>query len=98
MYRQTQLEDWNRTIKLWYLFQQKHLSETHQKGYHFLFQPFVNGMKQSTVLTAIGKHLAEQRTKDIKHIMYGTKFSLLGRLYRIIIEPICYIVGLFVRG
>ena len=98
MYRQTQLEDWNRTIKLWYLFQQKHLSETHQKGYHFLFQPFVNGMKQSTVLTAIGKHLAEQRTKDIKHIMYGTKFSLLGRLYRVIIEPICYIVGLFVRG
>ena len=98
MYRQTQLEDWNKTIKLWYLFQQKHLSETHQKGYHFLFQPFVNGMKQSTVLTAIGKHLAEQRTKDIKHIMYGTKFSLLGRLYRIIIEPICYIVGLFVRG
>jgi len=98
MYRQTQLEDWNRTIKLWYLFQQKHLSETHQKGYHFLFQPFVNGMKQSTVLTAIGKHLAEQRTKDIKHIMYKTKFSLLGRLYRIIIEPICYIVGLFVRG
>jgi hypothetical protein len=35
MYRQTQLDDWQRTIKLWYLFQKKYLSETHQKGYFF---------------------------------------------------------------
>ena len=31
---------------------------------------------------------------DIKYIMFGTKFSLLGRMYRIIFEPICYITGL----
>lgn len=94
MYRQTQLDDWQRTIKLWYLFQKKYLSETHQKGYHFLFKPFVKGMQKSNILTSIGRHFAQERTKDIKHIMYGTKFSLLGRVYRIILEPVCFLVGL----
>ena len=94
MYRQTQLDDWQRTIKLWYLFQKKYLSKTHQKGYHFLFKPFVKGMQKSNMLTSIGRHFAQERTKDIKHIMYGTKFSLLGRVYRIILEPICFVVGL----
>ena len=94
MYRQTQLDDWQRTIKLWYLFQKKYLSETHQKGYHFLFKPFVKGMQKSNILTSVGRHFAQERTKDIKHIMYGTKFSLLGRVYRIILEPICFVVGL----
>jgi len=94
MYRQTQLDDWQRTIKLWYLFQKKYLSETHQKGYHFLFKPFVKGMQKSNMLTSVGRHFAQERTKDIKHIMYGTKFSLLGRVYRIILEPICFLVGL----
>jgi hypothetical protein len=98
MYRQTQLDDWQRTIKLWYIFQQKHLSETHQKGYHFLFRPYVKGMQKSSILTSIGKHMAQERTKDIKHIMYGTEFSLKGRVYRTILEPICYIIGLFIRG
>ena len=94
MYRQTQLDDWQRTIKLWYVFQKKYLSETHQKGYHFLFKPFVKGMQKSNMLTSVGRHFAQERTKDIKHIMYGTKFSLLGRVYRIILEPICFLVGL----
>ena len=94
MYRQTQLDDWQKTIKLWYLFQKKYLSETHQKGYHFLFKPFVKGMQKSNMLTSVGRHFAQERTKDIKHIMYGTKFSLLGRVYRIILEPICFVVGL----
>ena len=94
MYRQTQLDDWQRTIKLWYLFQKKYLSETHQKGFHFLFKPFVKGMQKSNILTSVGRHFAQERTKDIKHIMYGTKFSLLGRVYRIILEPICFVVGL----
>ena len=94
MYRQTNLNDWKEAMKLWYLFQKKHLTPTHQVGYHFLFKPFVKGMKKSKILTAIGSHFAKQRTKDIKHIMFGTKFSLLGRIYRIIFEPICYVTGL----
>ena len=94
MYRQTNLDDWKEAMKLWYLFQKKYLTSTHQVGYHFLFKPFVRGMKKSRILTAIGSHFAKQRTKDIKYIMFGTKFSLLGRMYRIIFEPICYITGL----
>ena len=93
MYQHTHLEDWKKTMQLWYIFQKKYLTIEHQKGYHFLFKPFVSGMKKSKILTAIGKHCAIARTNDIKHIMFGTPFSLLGRLVRLITEPICYITG-----
>jgi len=93
MYQQTQLEDWKKTMQLWYIFQKKYLTIEHQQGYHFLFKPFVNGMKKSKVLTTLGKHCAIARTNDIKHIMFGTPFSLLGRLVRLVTEPICYITG-----
>ena len=93
MYQQTQLEDWKKTMQLWYIFQKKYLTNEHQQGYHFLFKPFVNGMKKSKVLTALGKHCAIARTNDIKHIMFGTPFSLSGRLVRLVTEPICYITG-----
>ena len=93
MYQQTKLEDWKKTMRLWYIFQKKYLTMEHQEGYHFLFKPFVNGMKKSKVLTALGKHCAIARTNDIKHIMFGTPFSLSGRLVRLVTEPICYITG-----
>ena len=93
MYQQTQLDDWKKTMQLWYIFQKKYLTIEHQQGYHFLFKPFVNGMKKSKVLTALGKHCAIARTNDIKHIMFRTPFSLSGRLVRLITEPICYITG-----
>ena len=93
MYQQTQLEDWKKTMRLWYIFQKKYLTMEHQEGYHFLFKPFVNGMKKSKVLTVLGKHCAIARTNDIKHIMFGTPFSLSGRLVRLVTEPICYITG-----
>ncbi len=93
MYQQTQLEDWKKTMRLWYIFQKKYLTMEHQEGYHFLFKPFVNGMKKSKVLTTLGKHCAIARTNDIKHIMFGTPFSLSGRLVRLVTEPLCYITG-----
>ena len=93
MYQQTKLEDWKKTMQLWYIFQKKYLTIEHQEGYHFLFKPFVEGMKKSKILTAIGKHCAIARTKDIKHIMFGTSFSFTGRLVRLVSEPICYLTG-----
>ena len=93
MYQHTQLEDWKKTMQLWYIFQKKYLTIEHQKGYHFLFKPFVNGMKKSKVLTTIGKYCAIARTNDIKHIMFGTPFSFVGRLVRLVTEPICYLTG-----
>ena len=80
-------------MQLWYIFQKKYLTIEHQKGYHFLFKPFVNGMKKSKVLTTIGKYCAIARTNDIKHIMFGTPFSFVGRLVRLVTEPICYLTG-----
>ena len=93
MYQQTKLEDWKKTMQLWYIFQKKYLTIEHQEGYHFLFKPFVKGMKKSKILTAIGKYCAIARTKDLKHIMFGTSFSFTGRLVRLITEPICYLTG-----
>ena len=93
MYQQTHLEDWKKTMQLWYIFQKKYLTIEHQEGYHFLFKPFVNGMKKSKILTTIGKYCAIARTNDIKHIMFRTPFSLSGRLVRLVTEPICYIIG-----
>ena len=93
MYQQTQLEDWKKTMQLWYIFQKKYLTIEHQEGYHFLFKPFVNGMKKSKILTTIGKYCAIARTNDIKHIMFGTPFSFVGRLVRLVTEPICYLTG-----
>jgi len=93
MYQHTQLEDWKKTMQLWYIFQKKYLTIEHQKGYHFLFKPFVNGMKKSKILTTIGKYCAIARTNDIKYIMFRTPFSLSGRLVRLVTEPICYIIG-----
>jgi len=93
MYQQTQLEDWKKTMQLWYIFQKKYLTIEHQEGYHFLFKPFVKGMKKSKILTAIGKYCAIARTKDLKYIMFGTSFSFTGRLVRLITEPICYLTG-----
>ena len=80
-------------MQLWYIFQKKYLTIEHQEGYHFLFKPFVKGMKKSKILTAIGKYCAIARTKDLKHIMFGTSFSFTGRLVRLISEPICYLTG-----
>ena len=65
MYRQTGLDDWSRAMKIWYIYQKKYLTPLHQEGYHFLFRPFVNGMKKSKIITAIGNHLATRRTNHI---------------------------------
>ena len=45
------------------------------------------------ILKTIGAHIAKHRTQDLKSILFNSKKDLLGRLYRLILEPICYIVG-----
>ena len=53
MYRQTQLEDWTKAMKVWYIYQKKYLTPIHQEGYHWLFRPFVEGMKRSNSITKL---------------------------------------------
>ena len=93
MYRTTGNENWERAMKLWYVYQQKFLTMTHQEGYHWMFGPFVEGMKRSKVLTKIGSHIAQRRTNHIKHILLKTKPDYLGKIYMTIGEPVVYLAG-----
>jgi hypothetical protein len=93
MYQTTGLKDWSKAMKIWYIYQRKYLTMQHQEGYHILFKPFVKAMHKSNIIKALGAHVAKHRTQDLKHIMFNSKPSLIGRIYRKILEPICYVVG-----
>jgi hypothetical protein len=93
MYQTTGLQDWSKAMKIWYIYQKKYLTIQHQEGYHKLFKPFVKGMHKSNIIKAIGAHFAKHRTQHLKHIMFNSKPSLLGKIYNKILEPICYWAG-----
>ncbi len=97
MYQTTGLEDWSKAMKIWYIYQQKYLTIQHQEGYHKLFKPFVKGMYKSKIIKAIGAHVAKHRTQHLKHVMFNSKPSLLGKIYSKILEPICYWVGKYAK-
>ena len=50
-------------------------------------------MHKSKIIKAIGAHIAKHRTQHLKHVMFNSKSSLLGKIYNKILEPICYWVG-----
>jgi hypothetical protein len=81
--------------KIW-LKHSKGLAPEYQKGYHKIFLPLVKYSKQKGVTNKIVKnileHIAVHRTIDIRQESRG-KTHLLGRIYRKILEPICYLVG-----
>jgi len=99
MYRQTQLDDWAQAMKTWYIYQKKYLTPIHEVGYHWLFKPFVRGMKVNNVLTNIGAYFATERTKHLRHVLTKgkSKDSLVGNVFCKIIHPIVYLVGLAVH-
>lgn len=80
----------------------KHSANLHpayEKGYHALFLPLImfgygkgiNPLRK--LVRGALEHIARHRTADIWKQMRGGKRDTLGRIYRAIIEPICYIVG-----
>jgi len=93
MYQTTGLQDWKKAMKIWYIYQKKHLTDTHQEGYHWLFKPFVKAMKKSKIVEALGAHVAKHRTQELKHILFNSKSDKLGKIYNMILEPICFIAG-----
>ena len=93
MYQTTGLQDWAKAMKVWYIYQKRHLSDAHQEGYHLLFKPFVKGMHKSKIIRAIGAHVAKHRTQELKHIMFNSKSDTLGKIYNKILQPICYLAG-----
>lgn len=95
MYRQTQLDDWAKAMKIWHIYQKKYLTPLHEVGYHWLFKPYVHGMRTSNLLTTLGAFFAQKRTQHLKHVLTKGKSedSLIGNVWCKIIHPIVYMVG-----
>jgi len=81
--------------KIW-LKHSRDMAPEYQKGYHKIFLPLVKLSKTNKVLKKILEHIAVHRTIDIRQEARG-KMHLLGRVYRKILEPICYIVGKYAK-
>ena len=77
--------------KIW-LKHSKGLAPEYQKGYHKLFLPLVRIAKTNKVIKKILEHIAVHSTIDMRQATRG-KIHLLGRIYRKILLPLCYIVG-----
>jgi hypothetical protein len=76
-------------------------AKTVEKGYHTLFLPLVAFAKKdgffNKVVRSILEHIARHRTADVYKEMRNGKRDILGRIYRAVLEPLCYVVGK-VRG
>ena len=81
--------------KIW-LRQSKDLAPEYQKGYHILFLPLVKMAKTNKTIKKVLEHIAVHRTIDIRQESRG-KTHMLGRIYRKILEPICYWVGKYAK-
>jgi hypothetical protein len=85
--------------RIWLRHSEKHLTKAHEVGYHAIFLPLVDyGFKQGDGIThrtvrKILEHIARHRSTDIRADMRGLKRDNIGRIYRSILEPICYLVG-----
>ena len=95
MYRQTQLNDWKEAIKIWGVYEKKYLTPYHEKGYHWLFMPWVKGMRSSNTLTSMGAYLAKARTQHLKHVMTKGKApdNIIGNVWCKIVHPLIYLTG-----
>lgn len=85
--------------RIWLKYAEKNLTKAHEVGYHTIFLPLVDyGFKQGNSIThrmvrKTLEHIARHRSTDIRAEMRGLKRNTLGRAYRFVLEPVCYIVG-----
>lgn len=83
---------------VWLKYSQDNLTPYHEKGYHKIFLPLVDraynrGEDNNLFLRKVLENIARHRTADLRAEMQGKKRDTLGRAYRAILEPVCYIVG-----
>lgn len=88
---------------IWLKQAQDSLTPYHQTGYHLIFLPLVRiGYGQDTVKARMIRksleHIARERTADIRAERQGGKRRALGRIYRAVLEPTCYVVGRLAGG
>ena len=84
-------------VMLDYKFTRDYLTPTHVSGYHVWAVWMVKQMRKGR-LVKLWSHIAGHRANEIAYI-YGErdKPDYLGKLYRKILEPICWTVGLFCK-
>ena len=84
-------------VLLDYRFTRDHLTPTHVKGYHVWALWMVKQMRKGKFVK-FWKHVAGHRANEIAYI-YGErdKPDYLGKVYRKILEPICWSTGLLCK-
>jgi hypothetical protein len=83
---------------IWLKYSADNLTEYHEKGYHKIFLPLVDraynrGENNSMFIRKVLENIARHRTADLRAEMQGKKRDKVGRVYRAVLEPICYVVG-----
>ena len=93
LYRQNLMTKEDVLIDYQYTF--KHLSKQHVIGYHTWSINVVQKMRKGKYVK-FWKHVAQHRCNEIKYIMgLSNKPDYLGKIYRKIFEPFCYVIGYF---
>jgi hypothetical protein len=85
--------------RVWIKYAKDHLTKAHEVGYHTIFLPLVdygyrkgNGWSHQVVRRVL-EHIARHRGADLRAEMRHSKRDNIGRAYRFVLEPLCYIVG-----
>ena len=84
--------------RIWLAYAQKNLTAAHEKGYHALFLPLVDiAYRKQTIISkplrAVLENIARHRSADLRAEMRNKKRDNIGRAYRFVLEPLCFIVG-----
>ena len=81
-----------------YKFAKENLSEQHARGYHLWAIRVVQKMRKG-YMVKFWQHIAIHRTNEIEYI-YGKrdKPDYLGKLYRKVFEPACWVIGAFCKS
>ena len=79
-------------------FTEERLSPALVRGYHVWAVPLVRLMRISPIITRMVTPVARWRAEEIAHLL-GAKprGNLAGKLVRLIGEPLCRLIGAFVR-
>ncbi|KAB1180273.1 hypothetical protein [Photobacterium damselae] len=73
---------------------QNHLSETTVRGYHYWAIPYVELMRKNSLAEKIMYPIAKYRAIELAYKMnIVEKGSLRGKLVRLVLEPICFVIG-----
>ncbi|MFB2844311.1 hypothetical protein ACE1BJ_23465, partial [Aeromonas jandaei] len=85
--------------KLWRAdldYTQKNLSATTVRGYHYWAIPYVELMRKNSAYEKIMYPIAKYRAIELAYQMgVLDKGSLRGKLVRLVIEPTCFLIGMF---